>query len=95
VLGLPQPARVDRTRAHGEELDQRDLLHLHAERRGPFLWSHQPVQEDCTTCHTPHGSNNPALLKARTPWLCQQCHTSDHSGPMNSGANLPAATPRP
>src|SRR5256886_1979324 len=27
----------------------------HAERRGPFLWSHQPVQEDCTTCHTPHG----------------------------------------
>jgi len=61
----------------------------HAERRGPFLWSHQPVQEDCTTCHTPHGSNNPALLKARTPWLCQQCHTSDHSGPMNSGANLP------
>ena len=61
----------------------------HAERRGPFLWSHQPVQEDCTGCHTSHGSNNPALLKARTPWLCQECHTSDHSGPINSGANLP------
>jgi len=61
----------------------------HAERRGPFLWSHQPVQEDCTSCHTPHGSNNPSLLKARTPWLCQECHTSDHSGPINSGANLP------
>jgi cytochrome c2 len=29
------------------------------------------------------------LLKVRVPWLCQQCHTSDHSGPMNSGANLP------
>jgi DmsE family decaheme c-type cytochrome len=61
----------------------------HAERRGPFLWSHEPVQEDCTTCHTPHGSNNASLLKERTPWLCQECHTGDHSGPMNSGANLP------
>ncbi len=61
----------------------------HADRRGPFLWEHSPVSEDCTNCHTPHGSNNAPLLKARTPWLCQECHTSDHSGPMNSGANLP------
>jgi DmsE family decaheme c-type cytochrome len=61
----------------------------HADRRGPFLWEHSPVTDDCTNCHTPHGSNNPTLLKMRTPWLCQQCHTSDHSGPMNSGANLP------
>jgi DmsE family decaheme c-type cytochrome len=61
----------------------------HADRRGPFLWEHSPVTEDCTNCHTPHGSNNGPLLKARTPWLCQECHTSDHSGPMNSGANLP------
>ena len=61
----------------------------HADRRGPFLWEHSPVAEDCTNCHTPHGSNNGPLLKARTPWLCQECHTSDHSGPMNSGANLP------
>jgi DmsE family decaheme c-type cytochrome len=61
----------------------------HADRRGPFLWEHTPVTEDCTNCHTPHGSNNPPLLKARTPWLCQECHTSDHSGPINSGANLP------
>ena len=64
----------------------------HAERRGPFLWSHEPVQEDCTNCHTPHGSNNPSLLKVRTPWLCQECHTADHSGPMNSGANLPGGS---
>ena len=61
----------------------------HADRRGPFLWEHSPVSEDCTNCHTPHGSNNAPLLKVRTPWLCQTCHTSDHSGPMNSGANLP------
>lgn len=61
----------------------------HAERRGPFLWEHSPVSEDCTICHTPHGSNSTPLLKARTPWLCQECHSADHSGPMNSGANLP------
>jgi DmsE family decaheme c-type cytochrome len=61
----------------------------HAERRGPFLWEHSPATEDCTNCHTPHGSNNTPLLKARAPWLCQACHTSDHSGPMNSAANLP------
>jgi DmsE family decaheme c-type cytochrome len=61
----------------------------HADRRGPFLWEHTPVTEDCTNCHTPHGSNNTPLLKVRTPWLCQQCHTSDHSGPVNSAANLP------
>jgi len=62
----------------------------HAERRGPFLWEHSPVSDDCTSCHTPHGSNNAALLKTRTPWLCQECHSADHSGPINSGANLPS-----
>lgn len=61
----------------------------HADRRGPFLWEHSPVTDDCTNCHTPHGSTNAALLKQRTPWLCQDCHSADHSGPINSGANLP------
>jgi len=60
----------------------------HAERRGPFRWSHQPVQEDCTNCHTPHGSTNPTLLKTRVPLLCQQCHTGDHGAQVNSGGNL-------
>jgi predicted CXXCH cytochrome family protein len=40
----------------------------HAEKRGPFLWEHAPVREDCTNCHSPHGSTQPSLLKARTPW---------------------------
>ena len=46
----------------------------HAEKRGPFLWEHEPVTEDCMACHSPHGSNNPALLNRRPPQLCQQCH---------------------
>jgi DmsE family decaheme c-type cytochrome len=61
----------------------------HAGRRGPFLWEHSPVTDDCTNCHTPHGSNNAPLLVKRTPWLCQECHSADHSGVPNSGANLP------
>jgi len=47
----------------------------HAEKRGPFLWEHAPVSEDCTLCHNPHGSNHAALLKQRAPLLCQQCHS--------------------
>ena len=48
----------------------------HAEKRGPFLFEHAPVSEDCTLCHNAHGSNHPALLKQRSPLLCQQCHAS-------------------
>ena len=61
----------------------------HAEKRGPFLWEHSPVVDDCTNCHTPHGSTKAALLKARPPWLCQECHSGDHGAAINSGANLP------
>jgi DmsE family decaheme c-type cytochrome len=61
----------------------------HAEKRGPFLWEHSSVVDDCTNCHTPHGSTNTPLLKARVPWLCQECHTGDHGAQINSGANLP------
>lgn len=48
----------------------------HAEKRGPFLWEHAPVTEDCTLCHKPHGSNHPASLTKRPPLLCQQCHSA-------------------
>lgn len=47
----------------------------HAEKRGPFLWEHAPVTEDCSLCHRSHGSNHPALLTRRAPLLCQQCHS--------------------
>lgn len=48
----------------------------HAEKRGPLLWEHAPVSEDCSLCHRPHGSNHGALLTLRPPLLCQQCHAS-------------------
>ena len=48
----------------------------HTEKRGPMLWEHQPVREDCTNCHNPHGSVNPRLLKEKVPFLCLDCHAA-------------------
>ena len=50
----------------------------HAEKRGPFLWEHIPVREDCTVCHNPHGSNQRNLLVTSAPRLCQSCHLLGH-----------------
>lgn len=64
----------------------------HAEKRGPFLWEHQPARDDCSTCHTPHGSTHKSLLSARGPWLCQQCHmASRHPSGAYDGTGLPVA----
>jgi DmsE family decaheme c-type cytochrome len=66
----------------------------HADKRGPFLWEHAPVAEDCTLCHTPHGSINPALLTKRAPLLCQQCHSqAGHPSVAYTGAGLPGGSP--
>ena len=46
----------------------------HADKRGPFLWEHFPVTEDCTLCHMAHGSIHKNLLNRQAPQLCQQCH---------------------
>lgn len=57
----------------------------HMEKRGPFVRSHQPVQEDCSICHNPHGTTAPNLLKTRSPFLCQQCHEpTSHRGNVAS-----------
>ncbi|MBF0465405.1 MAG: DmsE family decaheme c-type cytochrome [Nitrospirae bacterium] len=46
----------------------------HADKRGPYMWEHPPVAENCLTCHTPHGSNHSRLLVMRPPFLCKDCH---------------------
>ena len=51
----------------------------HAEKRGPFVHNHEPVQEDCGNCHNPHGTVADSLLKMRQPFLCHACHTP-HGG---------------
>ena len=49
-------------------------FNCHADKRGPFLWVHAPVNESCANCHDPHGSNHERMLKVAKPRLCQQCH---------------------
>jgi len=58
----------------------------HADKRGPFVFEHEPVKvEGCTSCHTPHGSPNVHLLKvSNVNLLCLSCHTT-------SFANAPGA----
>ena len=64
----------------------------HTEKRGPFLWEHAPVAEDCSLCHASHGSNHPALLKRRAPLLCQQCHSqAGHPSVAHSSSGLPTS----
>lgn len=59
----------------------------HTEKRGPLVWEHAPVVEDCSICHDPHGAVHPSMLTRRAPLLCQSCHTpSGHpSVPYGSG----------
>ena len=49
-------------------------LGCHAEYRGPFIFEHSPVEEDCTICHNPHGTVANNLLQQNEPFLCLQCH---------------------
>jgi DmsE family decaheme c-type cytochrome len=71
-----------------------DTCHeCHADKRGPFLWEHAPVNDNCLNCHAPHGSSHGGLLKARQPWLCQQCHSSTrHPSVAYSGAQIPGGS---
>jgi DmsE family decaheme c-type cytochrome len=85
----------------GDKLLKKNTLNetcftCHAEKRGPFLWEHQPVTESCASCHTPHGSNITPLLKSRSPFLCQECHDGPHNSKVPYGrgtAGYPGGLP--
>ena len=62
----------------------------HADKRGPLLWEHAPVAEDCSLCHNSHGSVRAALLNKSAPLLCQQCHSvANHPSVARTAAGLP------
>ncbi len=46
----------------------------HQDKEGPFVFEHEPVEENCLLCHSPHGSVANNLLTANEPMLCLQCH---------------------
>ena len=61
----------------GRQLGRRELhVSCHTEMRGPVLFEHAPVRENCATCHDPHGSSNDRMLAVRMPMLCQRCHVA-------------------
>jgi predicted CXXCH cytochrome family protein len=43
------------------------------------------VAEDCTICHTPHGSINQHMTKQSQPFLCLSCHKFAHTDETNGG----------
>jgi DmsE family decaheme c-type cytochrome len=49
----------------------------HANKFGPYVFEHAPAKlEGCATCHTPHGSSNPKMLKrSSVRQMCLECHT--------------------
>ncbi len=77
--GTPNPAQLIQSSVN------ENCYSCHAERRGPFLWSHQPVMENCDSCHEPHGTFNPQLLKTRIPRVCQECHNEFAHGTSTFG----------
>jgi len=63
------------TVALAREFDSREsCFSCHAEKEGPFIYEHAPVNEDCMICHTPHGSVADNLLRQNEPVLCLNCH---------------------
>jgi DmsE family decaheme c-type cytochrome len=69
-----------------EESVNKLCVNCHGDKRGPFVWEHAPVEENCLTCHNSHGSNHAKLLNEKVPNLCQDCHDwSRHPGTYYGG----------
>jgi len=92
---------VDCHNPHGGFADQNLLqdsvketcVQCHPDKRGPFLYEHADVMEDCLNCHSPHGSVNNKLLNAREPFLCLQCHEG-HRLNTEAGGSISAERAR-
>ena len=62
----------------------------HADKRGPLLWEHAPVAEDCSLCHSSHGSVRTALLnKIAAAAVPAMPLAAGHPSVARTGAGLP------
>jgi len=69
-------------------------LSCHTDKRGPWIHEHPPVQENCATCHTPHGSAHNRLLAQKPPALCGDCHPGGHTHGIYDGrGTIPGINP--
>lgn len=64
--------RMVETTMDGEQ----PCLRCHTDKRGPFVFEHAAIRvEGCETCHAPHGSMNPRMLRRPAVFtLCLECH---------------------
>lgn len=70
-------------------------LKCHTDKRGPFTFEHPPVRvEGCESCHNPHGSMNPRLLKRPVTFtMCLECHSgAGNFGRQGDGIQIQSAT---
>jgi predicted CXXCH cytochrome family protein len=56
-------------------------LKCHTSQGGPYVFEHEASREGCVVCHSPHGSVNAKMLKARNANLCLQCHFQQQTSP--------------
>ena len=45
--------------------------------------AHEPAKEDCTICHSPHGSKTEKLLSSPKKELCTNCHEIEEQDFIN------------
>jgi DmsE family decaheme c-type cytochrome len=74
-------------------LNEEACLACHVEKRGPFVFEHTAVRVDgCETCHMPHGSTNPRMLKRPVVFtMCLECHNGSGSGRTGLGVPFPVS----
>ncbi len=67
----------------------------HQDVTGPWVFEHIPVEEDCGSCHDPHGALSDKLLHTSEPVICLSCHSLNdrwHHGGEGTGLAQPPIT---
>lgn len=82
--GTPSPSWRMGTRprlASAGHDGEQSCVRCHTDKRGPFAFEHAALRVDgCETCHSPHGSTNPRLLRRPAVMtLCLECHNGSGS----------------
>jgi len=83
--------RMVATSADGEQ----PCLRCHTDKRGPFAFEHPALRVDgCESCHSPHGSTNPRMLKRPVVMtLCLECHNGTGSfGRQGDGVTIQSSS---
>lgn len=75
--------------------NEEPCLKCHVDKRGPFAFEHAAVRVDgCESCHNPHGSANPRLLRRPAVFtVCLECHNgAGNFGRQGDGIKLTSGT---